>query len=311
MFKRLARRVAKWGTASSTQVSADPIKLAKAETNLERYREIVSDPLNMLIERVTEAGFVDDRGRVVLHNGNRVPIRGGEAYYGDFSDILIINRGVHEPLEEYCFQLVLGALRNPAPVMLELGAYWGHYSMWLKRHLPGALCYLVEACPKNLAVGQSNFRLNGLNGNFLQGTVGHGGFELDSFMRQEKLDSLSILHSDIQGAELKMLDGAADTLAAHRVDYLFISTHSQSLHESAFGKVSDYGYRILVSSDFELHSTGCDGFILAAAPHSVPITAQDWQPMGRLDIQSAAPVQLVEYLHRTLSAVVGAGPPTN
>lgn len=93
-----------------------------------RFREIVSDPLNLLIPRHPLAGTMDG-DHVVLHNGNRVPLQGPGAYYGNFSDILVINRGVHEPLEEFAFQTVLTGL--PAqPTMLELGAYWGHYSMW-------------------------------------------------------------------------------------------------------------------------------------------------------------------------------------
>jgi hypothetical protein len=40
----------------------------------------------------------------------------------------VLNRGVHEPLEEFVFQEVLKRLPE-ACAMIELGAYWGHYSM--------------------------------------------------------------------------------------------------------------------------------------------------------------------------------------
>ena len=82
---------------------ANPKTLEKASRFDERFREIIADPVNLLINRVPEAGFVDAEGMVVLHNGNRVPLHGPTSYYGNFSDILIINRGFHEPLEEYCF----------------------------------------------------------------------------------------------------------------------------------------------------------------------------------------------------------------
>lgn len=110
-----------------TYANADDLE--KASSFLERYREVVSDPLNILIKRVPEAGYVDSNGCVILHNGNRVPVNGRLAYYGGFSDILVINRGVHEPLEEYCFQVVLGQIKSASPAMIELGAYWAHYSM--------------------------------------------------------------------------------------------------------------------------------------------------------------------------------------
>jgi len=50
--------------------------------------------------------------KVILHNGIRVPVGGELACYGEFSDILVINRGVHEPLEEYCFQELLVAFKQ-------------------------------------------------------------------------------------------------------------------------------------------------------------------------------------------------------
>jgi hypothetical protein len=98
-----------------------PMK-AQADDLLGRFREVISDPLNLLIERVPMAGLVE-QGEVYLHNGNRVPLSGEGAYYGAFSQLLIVNRGVHEPLEEFVFQQLLKSL-GEAPVMLELGAYW-------------------------------------------------------------------------------------------------------------------------------------------------------------------------------------------
>src|SRR5260221_14303827 len=116
-----------------------------------RFGEIVSDPLNLFVRRCANAGFTDGMF-VNLHNGLRVPISGLNSYYGYFSSILVINRGVHEPLEEFIFQEVL-ELMPRAPVMLELGAYWGHYSMWLKNCRADADVRLVEPDPDNLQVG--------------------------------------------------------------------------------------------------------------------------------------------------------------
>lgn len=107
---------------------------ASSSDLLGRFREIVSDPINLLIERVPQAGFIQDN-LVCLHNGNRVHYSGKDAYYEGFSDILVINRGVHEPLEEFAFQECLKVLPQ-RPSMLELGAYWAHYSMWLKKKRP-------------------------------------------------------------------------------------------------------------------------------------------------------------------------------
>jgi len=258
-----------------------------------RFREIVSDPLNLLIERVPKAGMVEN-GLVYLQNGHRVPVAGTGSYYGEFSAILVINRGVHEPLEEYVFQEVL-KLAPPAPVMLELGAYWGHYSMWLKKTRPAARVIMVEPEAQNLAAGKSNFALNALQGEFLQGFVGTGAFEVDRFMADKHLEHLDILHSDIQGFEVEMLDGAKATLEKHRAGYVFVSTHSQELHQQVLARLRALGYRVEVSSDFEHETTSFDGLVFASSPN-LPAVFNDFTAFGREQICQRAALQRLDYL---------------
>jgi len=271
---------------------ADATTLGKAERFDERFREVVSDPVNLLIARVPTAGYVDPAGKVMLHNGNRVPLRGPGSYYGDFSDVLVINRGVHEPLEEYCFQQMLADLSAEKPVMLELGSYWAHYSMWLKKERPLAVCHMVEADPGNLEAGRENFRDNGHEGHFHQGLVGRDGFVVDTFLRESGLGRLDILHADIQGAEAEMLEGAAESLAAHRIDRIFVSTHSDALHASVEAALRSHGYLVEISSACDKHTTSYDGFILASAPGRRPLMG-GWTPLGRLEIARATPSQLL------------------
>lgn len=45
------------------------LNLEKAKNFKERYREIISDPLNNLINKEDKAGFIDDENNVFLHNG--------------------------------------------------------------------------------------------------------------------------------------------------------------------------------------------------------------------------------------------------
>lgn len=258
-----------------------------------RFREIVSDPLNLLIARHPQAGMVDG-DEVTLHNGHRVSLRGELSYYGDFSDILIINRGVHEPLEEYAFQQVLAQLPQ-TPSMLELGAYWAHYSMWFQQARPKGQNHLVEPEKKCLAVGRANFAKNGYAGQFTQAFVGHGQFEVDSYLAEQGLDRLSILHSDIQGFEVEMLDGAQKTLSEQRADYLFISTHSQDIHAEVMERLTGFGYRIEVAADFEHQTTSYDGFILGVAP-KLPRVFSGAVPLGRGEIAAASPDTLLDSL---------------
>jgi hypothetical protein len=266
-----------------------PLKANEADF-LGRFREIVSDPLNLLIERVPMAGMVESN-LVWLHNGNRVPFSGDGAYYGAFSQILVINRGVHEPMEEYVFQQLLKIL-GEAPVMLELGAYWGHYSMWLKRVKPRSTVILVEPDAANLSAGVDNFRRNGFTGEFVQAAVAKGHLEIDAFRARRMLARLDILHVDIQGYELEMFEGCGRTLAEHAVDYLFVSTHSQVIHECVVSELTKVGYRVEVSSDFDNATTAYDGFVFASGPGARRLF-QSFNTIGRIKIAESRPNYLL------------------
>jgi hypothetical protein len=193
---------------------------ANPEDYLGRFREVVSDPLNLLIERVPFAGIVHDN-EVYLLNGNRVPVFGSGAYYGAFSQLLVVNRGVHEPLEEFVFQELLKRLPT-APRMIELGAYWAHYSMWLKKARPRADNIMVEPDPNRLATGRNNFARNGFVGEFIQAAVSRGAWQVDQFLRSRGLHHIHILHVDIQGFEGEMMEGAREALVSIIYSYRHI-----------------------------------------------------------------------------------------
>jgi hypothetical protein len=258
-----------------------------------RFREVVSDPLNMLITRVPLAGFVEGNN-VFLHNGHCVPLVGPEAYCGSFSQLLVVNRGVHEPLEEFVFQELLKKMPLK-PVMLELGAYWGHYSMWLKQARPAATVILVEPDKANLAAGRNNFRRNGYEGEFIQAFVGDAQFGVDTFLRSRGIPKLDILHADIDGSEAVMLKRCDESLRLRGINYLFISTHSQPLHADVLATLQDNGYRIEISSDFENDTTSYDGFVFASSPETRDIFGEA-RIMGRCEILATGPSELVRYL---------------
>lgn len=268
-------------------------KKADASDFAGRFREIIADPLNLLIERHPKAGTVED-GYVTLHNGNKVPFSGDGAYYDGFSDILIYNRGVHEPLEEFAFQEMLRALPDE-PVMLELGAYWAHYSMWLKRVRPAGQIHMIEPDPVNAAAGQANMALNGLEGNYSQGLVGNDDVTLDGWMAEKGYNWLDVLHADIQGAEDELLAGGQGALVGQKIGYFFISTHSQALHELVEGQLRSAGYRIELSADFEHETTSFDGFILALHPRLAPLYDGP-TPMGREALADASSTQKLEHI---------------
>lgn len=273
-----------------------------------RFREIISDPTNLLIERHPLAGHVAD-DLVTLHNGIRVPISGPGAYYADFSMILVYNRGVHEPLEEFVFQELLKVLPE-APVMLELGAYWGHYSMWLKLAHPAAAVYLVEPETENIEAGKANFARQRMDGEFIQEFVGDGHFGVDAFLASRGIRRLDVLHSDIQGFEMQMLGGAAELLSSQAVDYVFVSTHTAELHGQVLECLKSHNYRIEAAADFDRATTSFDGLVFASSPQKQPLFV-DFEPFSRDELGHLSAADAIDRLRRaaaTNQSTAGSGP---
>jgi hypothetical protein len=244
---------------------------AHADDRLGRFREIVSDPNNARIPRVECAGMAlrDERTgdvMVVMHNGIRV-LLGQHAYYDNFAEILVINRGVHEPQEEYAFGEVLKYI-DPGLPMVELGSYWAFYSLWYRKRFPGAQVFLAEPEERRLQAGKRNFELNGESGEFIHQGIGPGGLDVNRLVQDRGIERIGLLHADIQGAEGFLLESIAPLLVAQRIDYLFVSTHSQELHRQCLDRLREFRYRVLAAADFDNDTFAYDGLIVAASPRS-------------------------------------------
>ncbi len=293
------------GNTPKAGAQAEPAPLgAKARSHdfLGRFREVVSDPLNLAVLRHPHAGHIDGE-HVILHNGLRAFLAGPYAYYSDFARLLVINRGLHEPLEEFAFQEILKVMPE-APVMIELGAYWAHYSMWMKQHRPHATTYMVEPQDTNLESGRQHFALNGFTGEFIHDRVGVGHFTIDAFVRERGIARIDVLHADIQGYELEMLEGARETIAGQRIDHFVVSTHNQKLHDTTVSILETAGYRIEASSGPRHHTTSCDGVVIATRG-DMPAVLAGLAFLGREEINKATPRQLLESIQQVIRSTAG------
>lgn len=231
-----------------------------------RTRDILSCPDLEFIPTVPEAGQLED-GILTMHNGLKV-LAG--SYSGDpMTQLLHQTKGIHEPQEEKVFAQVLKHL-PPGSSMLELGAWWGFYSMWFKKEVFDADLYLIEPFRDNLDFGKKNLALNGMHACFLQAFIGATSsntdktpsISIDDALARFQLDHLTILHCDIQGHELAMLQGAKQSLRKRCIDYFFISTHSTNLHYSCLDTLRSTDYHILAHADM-LNTYSFDGLIVA------------------------------------------------
>jgi hypothetical protein len=195
-----------------------------------------------------------------MHNGLKII---PNSYYGYcMLEMLMENGGVHEPQEEKAFNEVLNYIK-PGSTMIELGAYWGFYSMWFQQRTKGKNI-LVEPIIENINFGKENFKINNMTGNFYQFFVDsyndYDKITVDKIFEIENLENVSICHSDIQGYELEMLKGSINSL--NKIDYFFISTHDNDLHYQCIDFLERNNFNILCSVNMD-ESYSYDGLIVA------------------------------------------------
>jgi len=274
LFRRIRHRNRLCISPTPAQFT-DPETTLKAVGTLDshwkrRIRAVVSCPDNQAIPRCKAAGSLRD-GFITMHNGLKV---GGFSYYGaGIMNLLMQNKGVHEPQEERAFQDVLPWIAHGSS-MLELGSYWGFYSLWFSKSVVDAKNYLVEPAGDNLEAGRVNFRLNGKQAVFENAYVGAADqssnhatptISVDSFLKRQSITKLAILHSDVQGAELDMLRGATQAFERRVIDFCFVSTHTNELHLHCLAFFERNQYRILASANLD-QSYAEDGLIVAISP---------------------------------------------
>ncbi|MBN9559852.1 MAG: FkbM family methyltransferase [Alphaproteobacteria bacterium] len=267
-----------------------------------------------VIPRVADAGGFVQRDGVecqVMHNGVLI-VR--DCYYSEhMTSIIQYLRGIHEPQEELCFYEALKYMK-PGATMIELGAYWAYYSLWFHKAVESAQCHLIEIDEGLLKIGIRNFELNEASGLFthagigapdysdfssprkgayLRGTAGGLVYDgslrkpglarniplltIENYMEATEIRHCDILHCDIQGEEINMLNQSAAVFREGRVGWLFISTHhNDDFHARCLETVRDLQYKVLAEHNVADSFSG-DGLIVARhpsapGPETVPIS---------------------------------------
>jgi hypothetical protein len=135
---------------------------------------------------------------------------------------------------------------------------------------------------------RANFERNGYSAEFTQACVGATAeravrfrcesdgvkreieqISVDAFVAARGLEHIDVLHSDIQGAETAMFEGARKTRAAGAIRFVFVSTHHHSIsgdpltHQRCLEQLRAAGARILVEHSIAESFSG-DGLIVAS-----------------------------------------------
>ena len=236
-----------------------------------RIKDVLESQDNQDIPRDELAGQLL-KGYLYMHNGIKIdPL----SYYNyPMLKMLMDNKGVHEPQEEKIFQKVLDSLpMKGQKTMLELGAYWSFYSIWFKKKFSTSSCFMVEPNRRNLMYGKENLKLNNVKGTFIHAGISKEVDQaanittVDEICKEQKIEFLDILHSDIQGYELEMLHGSQQMFAENRVGYVFVSTHSNDLHRNCRKLLKDkYNFSTVASADLD-ETYSWDGVLVMKAPN--------------------------------------------
>ncbi len=215
----------------------------------------------------------------VMYNGLEM-LRDG--YFGPWmTDLIARCDGHHEPQEELVFDQVLEHVR-PGARMIELGAFWCFYCASFLAALNGeGSAIAVEPDPENVLVGLHNLRRNGVAAEVILGRIGPSrlpatplryGATLEAprvnvaeLMRARGWETIDILHADIQGAEIALMDDIADLLSERRIGFIFVSTHGRREQIACLEALDRAGYVLIAEHDMP-ESYAFDGLIVAREP---------------------------------------------
>jgi FkbM family methyltransferase len=237
------------------------------------------------LDRIEEAGQIrmGDFGKKYQYMFNGVKILYG-TYHSPWMNRIIKNlKGHHEPQEELCFFYLLKTLGKKAS-MLELGSNWSYYSIWFNKEIKHPQNICVEPVLENLRNGKSNSNFNNCkNIKFIQACIGKEllqntifknwngkliklpQYNVEYIVKSNKNLYLDIIHSDIQGVELAMLEGAQSVF--DNIGYFVISTH-QEKHDECINFLKSNHFIILVEHSVE-ESYSLDGLIVAVNQRNV------------------------------------------
>lgn len=175
--------------------------------------------------------------------------------------------------------------------MIELGSNQAYYSLLFKfilkdRHTN---IIMVEPAETHIDRGRANWQANGLKYDVINKCIGpsynFNGVEeifdenksttVDIIMKEYSLNEIDILHSDIDGYELEMLETATNSLSSKKIKNIVLCTHDGSQnskkyldkpnrHELCLEILKNYGYSIVLEfKGSPNRNVGGDGLIIA------------------------------------------------
>lgn len=157
--------------------------------------------------------------------------------------------------------------------MIELGSNQAYYSLLFNKILNECVVnnILVEPNDDYINRGVDTFKHNDIEGTFINKSIGdiwvaHNSLfnkdviTVDELIDQYSIDILDVLHSDIDGAEITMLEGSKNSLKYNKIKYAFILAHGENIFNQCIDFISDYEYDVIHQYDEQI--IGADRLIV-------------------------------------------------
>jgi len=162
---------------------------------------------------------------------------------------------------------------NKLYTMVELGSNWCYYSLLFK-HIIGkekTLNIMVEPVEDSLQLGKDHFTLNSCEGIFYKKGITNtmeyydkiiklDFITLDEILKQNSLTHLDILHSDVDGNEIELIEKNIDFFKEGKAKNVFILTHGDNCSSKCKEFFNQFPYSLI--AEFP-HGTQCgDGLLV-------------------------------------------------
>lgn len=201
--------------------------------------------------------------------------------------------------ESDMFDEILEKIHNKKnPVMIEVGSWWAFWSLSFRKKYPDGKNILVELGKRHISIGINNFKLNNFSethywgGFFLGDSNTYSNLESNYYFEKlpneyfdenligkmvgpelnfvdiysiEKLDKIDLLHMDIQGSEMNLINDLFlnyNFLLRDKIDNMVIATHSDKIHNDLKSILSESGFNFI--KDMNFGSVGGDGMLIVS-----------------------------------------------
>ncbi len=175
------------------------------------------------------------------------------------------------------FKLVCDSLKQKEVCsMIELGSNVAYYSVLFKQLLGSTktINILVEPVKQMFEYSKESFEYHGFDGIFINKGIGNKHITnnktieceittLDEILKGVNLQEVDILHSDIDGSELLLLEENKQFFIEKKANYIFLSTHGYDTHKQCKNILEGCGYSVLVEEERSI--VGGDSLLILAA----------------------------------------------